>query len=214
METNDLIAGMRLLEKDHSPNGWPAVRMQDITHLCDRIAVLEAQNKKLRIAAETPVTVKAAGAQEDQAIRALISAVSSINRGRQHEVRISGDAEPCYWQRKAWIDWMLDLADEAKAAMVKSPAIMSAPVVVPSEEVRFRVVQLGQGMRRLDWLNDDWWSGIPAGDYRATFQPKALVEQQAAGDKAAELAPQINHVISGLKEQMKIDAGHPVSTAG
>jgi hypothetical protein len=34
---NDLIERMRALETDHSPDGWPAVQMRDITALCDEI---------------------------------------------------------------------------------------------------------------------------------------------------------------------------------
>src|SRR5690554_1645070 len=33
----DLIERLRLLEQDHEPDGWPAVRMRDITALLDAI---------------------------------------------------------------------------------------------------------------------------------------------------------------------------------
>ena len=214
MSASDLIECMRLLEKDHRPDGWPTVQMQDITLLCDRIEALEAENNKLRLAMATPAPVKPEATQEDGPIHELISAVGSINRGRQHEIRIGDDSEPCYWQRKVWVDWMLELADAAKAAMLKKPPIMNASTVVPAEEIRFRVVQLGPGMRRLDWLNDGWWNSIPSGEYRATFRPKALVDRLAVADKAADLAPRINEVILGLKDQMKIDSGRTVEKRG
>ena len=35
--TNKLLARLRLLEKDHQPNGWPAVQMKDISTLCNMV---------------------------------------------------------------------------------------------------------------------------------------------------------------------------------
>jgi hypothetical protein len=43
----------------------------------------------------------------------LISAVRSINFGPAHEVQVPGDDEPCYPQRKEWIEWLLGLCDSA-----------------------------------------------------------------------------------------------------
>ena len=40
----DLIERLRLLEQDHEPDGWPAVRMRDITELLD---ALEAARESL-----------------------------------------------------------------------------------------------------------------------------------------------------------------------
>lgn len=40
-----------------------------------------------------------------EALLDLISVARSVNRGRQHEVRLPGEDEPCYWQRKEWVDW-------------------------------------------------------------------------------------------------------------
>lgn len=39
----ELIERMRGLHVDHVPDGWPAVRMREISALLDRIAELEAQ---------------------------------------------------------------------------------------------------------------------------------------------------------------------------
>lgn len=47
----------------------------------------------------------------------LISAVRSINRSPQYEVRVTGDDEPQYRQRKEWVDWILELCDEATTAL-------------------------------------------------------------------------------------------------
>ena len=38
----DLVANMRVLEADHEPDGWPAVRMREISALCDEIERLRA----------------------------------------------------------------------------------------------------------------------------------------------------------------------------
>lgn len=50
----------------------------------------------------------------------LISAVRTINRGKSHEIKIKGDDEPCYWQRKEWVDWALNAAEEV-AKDLKQP---------------------------------------------------------------------------------------------
>jgi hypothetical protein len=36
--SSDLLCRMRLLEADHDPEGWPAVKMKDISALCDLVA--------------------------------------------------------------------------------------------------------------------------------------------------------------------------------
>jgi hypothetical protein len=48
------------------------------------------------------------------AIKELISGVRTINRSPQHKINIPHDDESCYWQRKEWIDWVLELADAAE----------------------------------------------------------------------------------------------------
>lgn len=52
-----------------------------------------------------------------EALKELVSAVRSINRSRRHQIRLPVDSEPVYWQRKAWIDRVLGLADSADAAL-------------------------------------------------------------------------------------------------
>jgi len=51
----------------------------------------------------------------EQKVKELVSAINTINRSKHHEVpeSITGDNEPCYWQRKEWVDWILELANEA-----------------------------------------------------------------------------------------------------
>lgn len=45
----------------------------------------------------------------------LVSAVRSINYGPAHAVRVPDDDEPCYPQRKEWIEWLFGLCDSASA---------------------------------------------------------------------------------------------------
>lgn len=39
---------LRLLERDHEPGGWPAVRMGDISALLDMLAAVASENQCLR----------------------------------------------------------------------------------------------------------------------------------------------------------------------
>ena len=43
----DLIERLRLLEQDHESDGWPAVRMRDITALLDALEALRAEVERL-----------------------------------------------------------------------------------------------------------------------------------------------------------------------
>lgn len=36
----DIVAEMRVFEQDHEPDGWPAVKMRQISALCDEIESL------------------------------------------------------------------------------------------------------------------------------------------------------------------------------
>lgn len=45
-------------------------------------------------------------------LKELANAVRSINRGRAHVVKLGSDDQPCYAQRKDWVDWILELCDE------------------------------------------------------------------------------------------------------
>jgi hypothetical protein len=47
MSIDYLLAKMRLLEFEHESNGWPAVRMHEITELCDEIDRLMADARRL-----------------------------------------------------------------------------------------------------------------------------------------------------------------------
>lgn len=47
-QASDLVATMRGMEVDHEPDGWPAVRMRQISALCDEVERLRAENALLR----------------------------------------------------------------------------------------------------------------------------------------------------------------------
>jgi hypothetical protein len=63
---------------------------------------------------DAKVTPAEDGERPPSAIRELISGVRTINWSPQHKINIPHDDEPCYWQRKEWIDWVLELADAAE----------------------------------------------------------------------------------------------------
>lgn len=61
----------------------------------------------------SPANILALLAERDadkKRIAELVSAIGSINHGKHHEVMIPGDDEPVYWQRKEWVEWILELA--------------------------------------------------------------------------------------------------------
>jgi len=59
--------------------------------------------------------------QDDkQAVKELISGIRTINKAKQHEMNIEEDDEPCYWQRREWIVWILDLANKAEQEINRS----------------------------------------------------------------------------------------------
>jgi len=61
-------------------------------------------------------------------LKDLISAVRSINRSPAYKVKVIGDDEPQYRQRKEWIDWVLELCEKASAGL-EQPAPVA--VVMP-----------------------------------------------------------------------------------
>ena len=53
-----LVKRMRSLEADHEPDGWPAVRMRDITALCDAVDTLQQRYDALKQSRGRPSTVE------------------------------------------------------------------------------------------------------------------------------------------------------------
>lgn len=52
-----------------------------------------------------------------EALDGLASGARTINRGHQHKVMIEGDDEPCFWQRREWVEYLISLCDEADKAL-------------------------------------------------------------------------------------------------
>lgn len=48
-DTTELIASLRSFETDHAPDGWPAIRMRDITALIDALENARSDNQVLRL---------------------------------------------------------------------------------------------------------------------------------------------------------------------
>ena len=47
MDYREQIEWLRGFEIDHSPDGWPAVRMHEISAMCDAVESLLAENERL-----------------------------------------------------------------------------------------------------------------------------------------------------------------------
>ena len=47
MDYQELIERLRGFEIDHSPDGWPAIRMREISAMCDAVESLLAENERL-----------------------------------------------------------------------------------------------------------------------------------------------------------------------
>ena len=48
MDYRELIERLRSFEIDHEPDGWPGVRMRQISAMCDAIESLLAENERLK----------------------------------------------------------------------------------------------------------------------------------------------------------------------
>ena len=48
MKYKEQIEWLRGFEIDHSPDGWPAIRMREISAMCDAVESLLAENERLK----------------------------------------------------------------------------------------------------------------------------------------------------------------------
>ena len=55
----DLIERLRLLEQDHEPDGWPAVRMRDITAILDALEAAREDSDRYRWLRDIPSQLRA-----------------------------------------------------------------------------------------------------------------------------------------------------------
>lgn len=49
------------------------------------------------------------------ALKDLIGVVNTVNRSRHHEIKMDDDDEPCYWQRKEWIEYLMETVNAAES---------------------------------------------------------------------------------------------------
>ncbi|MFK4131923.1 hypothetical protein ACI2KR_06465 [Pseudomonas luteola] len=47
-------------------------------------------------------------------LRGLVNAVRTVNRGHAYKVMINGVDGQCFWQREGWVEYVLDLCNEAE----------------------------------------------------------------------------------------------------
>ena len=68
MKVDEFVKQMRGYESDHSPDGWPAIRMRDISRLC---WIVERQREALAEVATGPETMLAVMREKNIAITDL-----------------------------------------------------------------------------------------------------------------------------------------------
>lgn len=67
---DELLSRMRLLEKYHRPEGWPAVQMLEVTALCDEIDRLRA----LKMIRRCPACLHCVEIEHSEEIHAMVYA--------------------------------------------------------------------------------------------------------------------------------------------
>jgi hypothetical protein len=107
-----------------------------------------------------------------EALLDLISVARSVNRGRQHEVRLAGEDEPCYWQTKEWVDWAVG-AGELVAAEFKrlNPDPLPASEPTPEKESVMSAQK-----------NDDGWTEFAHNGQRWSLDGDQLAQWDAEED--------------------------------
>lgn len=68
--------------------------------LRDKQALLEAAEKRI--------------AELSASLKDLIGVVNTVNRSRHHEIKMDDDDDPCYWQRKEWIEYLMETVSAAE----------------------------------------------------------------------------------------------------
>ena len=114
--------------------GWIEQHARDskeLRELCQ--ARDEARKERDQLRAELDAIRGQPSAALIEATRELISAAQSVNRSKAHEVRGLADEQPCYWQRKEWIDWFVENGEKARKALDALPPQQPDAVSVPRE---------------------------------------------------------------------------------
>ncbi|EOE6100490.1 ead/Ea22-like family protein [Salmonella enterica subsp. enterica serovar Minnesota] len=53
-------------------------------------------------------------AELSASLKDLIGVVNTVNRSRHHEIKMDDDDDPCYWQRKEWIEYLMETVSAAE----------------------------------------------------------------------------------------------------
>lgn len=103
------LAELEAANKRADINAWNHRHAkQDLQTARNRIAELEAIRGQ-----PSPALI--------EAVRDLIGAANSVNRSRMYEVRGHDDDQPRYWQRKEWVDWLVENGEKAQQALDALP---------------------------------------------------------------------------------------------
>ncbi len=117
--------------------------------------------------------VKVSREKVDEAIHAL----TSINSGKGHEIRVPQDDEPVYWQRREWVSWVVQVGKELAAdvaqknsALPPGPGKASDMTCVPSDAITLLKIwqtHLGSCRESCDDAGKLLWDRIHAAIERA-----------------------------------------------
>lgn len=97
----DLVEEMRGFEIDHEPDGWPGVRMRQVSALCDEV---ERLREALRIASVATADLLRAGAEAADVLRQEASILRDCHT-------LAGEWDDTEPEVKANYDRMMALAD-------------------------------------------------------------------------------------------------------
>jgi hypothetical protein len=78
----DLVQQMRVFEVDHTPDGWPAIRMREVSALCDEIEALKLAEEGAKEAFGHVVQQKQDAEAECKRLRELLDGAYKSLRSR------------------------------------------------------------------------------------------------------------------------------------
>lgn len=84
MNITELIERMRVFEADHEPDGWPAIRMREVSALCDSLLAQQVCIEQMREAVKNS-TEHWNGHPEYERVASLQPDLSAL---REHDVEV------------------------------------------------------------------------------------------------------------------------------
>ncbi|WP_223228852.1 hypothetical protein [Salmonella enterica] len=70
--------------------------------------------KKLKEAEEKLEAAERRIVELSASLKDLIGVVNTVNRSRHHEIKMDDDDDPYYWQRKEWIEYLMETVSAAE----------------------------------------------------------------------------------------------------